>query len=422
MLAAGHVLVLACAALTAVMIVMAFGSVGYWLEGTVAAVGGGLSSAYLVRSAAGRIDTDMLNLGLMYLMFGCAFMAGRSGSRLASILWSSVAGCVAFIFLWWYGKSQLVWMGLVSLAWVLVILRRDPVSIVAGIGCFLLISGVDFFDPLDTVYVQNTLDFGNFIYPNTLDTVSEVRTLSILAVLKYAAGTVEMGFVCLAGLALWAWRHPVVAVAYSPLIGFALLNFIIGNRAVFYSAPIMWFGAAFLVTSAGRYVFCELAVDTHRKHLQQVTVAGLGALSLIVAWVNSPTDYLPRPSFSKQVIAGFSSLRDEDSETNAVVASWWDYDYTSIFFSGLPTVTEPGRQTSPKTYFMAKALLHPDQRATLGILHILPVTQVTKWEQTSAAALFRSLGAARTDAPDIFCRHVPDSRLDVLNLADRLGY
>ena len=83
------------------------------------------------------------------------------------------------------------------------ILRRDPVSIVAGIGCFLLISGVDFFDPLDTVYVQNTLDFGNFIYPNTLDTVSEVRTLSILAVLKYAAGTVEMGFVCLAGLALW---------------------------------------------------------------------------------------------------------------------------------------------------------------------------------------------------------------------------
>ena len=38
-----------------------------------------------------------------------------------------------------------------------------------------------------------------------------------------------------------------------PLAAFALLNFVVGNRAVFYSAPILWFGAAFLVTSATRF-------------------------------------------------------------------------------------------------------------------------------------------------------------------------
>ena len=51
-----------------------------------------------------------------------------------------------------------------------------------------------------------------------------------------------MGLVCLVGLGLWAARHPVMAFAYGPLAAFALLNFVIGNRAVFYSAPILWFG------------------------------------------------------------------------------------------------------------------------------------------------------------------------------------
>ena len=63
LLAAGHRLIPISAAITALMIIFAFGTMGYWLEGSVAAAGGGLSLAFLQRSGAGRIDTDQLNLG-----------------------------------------------------------------------------------------------------------------------------------------------------------------------------------------------------------------------------------------------------------------------------------------------------------------------------------------------------------------------
>ena len=45
LLTAGHTILLVSAGLTALMITLAFGATGYWLEGAVAAIGGGLSSA-----------------------------------------------------------------------------------------------------------------------------------------------------------------------------------------------------------------------------------------------------------------------------------------------------------------------------------------------------------------------------------------
>ena len=69
------------------MITICFGAAGYWAEGAVAAIGGGLSSAYLVRSSIGRIDTDQLNLGFMYLIFGLVIFAGRAKSKATAVGW-----------------------------------------------------------------------------------------------------------------------------------------------------------------------------------------------------------------------------------------------------------------------------------------------------------------------------------------------
>ena len=72
----GNMGLLLSSALTAIAIAICFGASGYWAHGAVAGVGGGLSAAYLVRSSIGRIDTDQLNLGLMYLMIGLVVFAG----------------------------------------------------------------------------------------------------------------------------------------------------------------------------------------------------------------------------------------------------------------------------------------------------------------------------------------------------------
>ena len=60
------------------MITVCFGAAGYWAEGAIAGLGGGLSEAYIPRSSIGRIDTDQMNLGFMYLMFGLVMIAGRA--------------------------------------------------------------------------------------------------------------------------------------------------------------------------------------------------------------------------------------------------------------------------------------------------------------------------------------------------------
>ena len=70
LVAAGNKLLIFTAALTVLAISICFGAAGYWISGAIAGLGGGLNAAYLVRSSIGRIDTDQLNLGFLYLIFG----------------------------------------------------------------------------------------------------------------------------------------------------------------------------------------------------------------------------------------------------------------------------------------------------------------------------------------------------------------
>ena len=132
LIASGNRAILLSAALTAVMIIICFGAAGYWMEGSVAAIGGGLSLAYLTRSSIGRIDTDQLNLGFMYLMFGLVVFAGRASSRFRCLIWCGIAGITAHLFMWWYGKPELIFMAAMALAWMLLCLQKNLVTAVTG--------------------------------------------------------------------------------------------------------------------------------------------------------------------------------------------------------------------------------------------------------------------------------------------------
>ena len=88
-----------------------------------------------------------------------------------------------------------------------------------------------------------------------------------------------MGLVGLTGLALFTFRHPILALVYGPLVGFGLLNFLVGNRAIFYAAPILWFGVAFLLTTLGRYIAASLSRKGHDIRLDH-TAAIIGAVSV----------------------------------------------------------------------------------------------------------------------------------------------
>ena len=101
LLQVGNQIVLICAGITSLLIIITFSATGYGLPGVVAAVGSGLSSAYLVRSSAGRVDTDMLNLGLLYITFAAVIRPGVQQLRAAHF-------CGALVPEFWADCSCLV--------------------------------------------------------------------------------------------------------------------------------------------------------------------------------------------------------------------------------------------------------------------------------------------------------------------------
>ena len=404
LLVLANTIIIVTAAATALMIAICFGAAGYWNEGAVAALGGGLNSAYLVRSSIGRIDTDQLNLGFMYLMFGLVVLAGRAKTRIQAIIWSVAAGLCANLFMWWYGKPELIAMAAIALVWLLCCLQRNILTVLAGTTVFLALSDIVFFKPLTSAYLKGVLSEASFIFPNTFQTITEIRQVSLLQVLINASGSVEMGIVCLAGLALFFIRHPIIAIAYGPLVAFGLLNFVIGNRAIFYSAPIMWFGAAFLMTTGARFVAANLSAAGYTTRRDQTATILAASVAMVVAWVNSPTDYVPRPSFPKTVLEGLASLKDSADPDNSVVATWWDYGYASMFFNELPTFHDGGTQTTPSTHFVATAFLDADQARSIGNLKFLS-TKGHKGiaEQTTVAGLKAQFSEAlNAPSPDLY--------------------
>ena len=408
LLTAGHSILLVSAGATALMIMVAFGALGYWLEGTVAALGGGLSSAYLVRSSFGRIDTDQLNLGLMYLMFGLVVMSSRSRNILMIILWCIAAGATARIFMAWYGKPELIWMAMGAYLWLLIFLQRNVRIIALCMLLFYALTPITIPNPFEKFYVLPHILSGKFIFPNVRDTITEVSRLSTEDILVSVAGSVEMGLVCLFGLTLWAVRHPVLAIGYGPLAGFALLNFFIGNRAVFYSAPICWFGAAFLISTAARFI--KESISSHLKATTQTRFANspvsiaAASLSFVIAWVNSPTDYLPRPSFPKPVLEGMLKLDTIATSDKSVVATWWDYGYASIFFNNLHVLHHGGSHRKPTSHLFAYALLSSSQAETKGILQFLASQGTDSLnEYGSKSALLAEFNRpAKGTVPDIY--------------------
>ena len=221
LLRVGNQLVIVCAAITAFLIIATFAATGHGLQGAVAAAGSGLSSAYLVRTSAGRIDTDMLNLGLLYITFGAVIMAGRTTKPFTNLLWCIGAGILARLFLAWYDRSALVWLALAALIMVLVVTRKKPLILAGGAALFIAISGLDFYNPLTSGYLMGTMDVSTFKLPNTLSTITEAKKISPTALMVQATGSLELGLVCLFGLGLWTVRHPVMAAAMSPLLGLA---------------------------------------------------------------------------------------------------------------------------------------------------------------------------------------------------------
>ena len=361
------------ALITAVAVIFAFGITGYWMEASVAAAGGGLSISVYWRTSMGRIDTDQLNIAFMYFMFALVLCAGRAKDIKWGLFFTLIAGLTANIFMSWYGKSELILMALISLIWLLIVITRDWRRVIGFSALFILLSGVEFLNPFNSVYLKTELYTGKFIFNNVISTVTEAIRLDIRESLYRLTGSVFLGVICIIGILIWAVRHPVIAVAYGPLAGFAILNLFIGNRAGMYSAPFFWFGGAYLAVLSVKFVVnhFSLKLGNLTQNVNIISSATVCALLLSFVWMKGPINQVKEPSIPVAIIKAMSEMKSIVGQEEGVMASWWDYGYASMFFNGLPTFTDPGQHQNYINYFIADALLSNNQSQSADTLRFL---------------------------------------------------
>ena len=360
LLETGNNLIPLTAALTAVMIVFAFGAAGYWMPGAIAAAGGALSFSYLTRSGAGRIDTDQLNLGFFYLMTGLVVFAAKTRSFYTSIALSGLAGAMFWIFDWWYSKPAFGWAFFVGLIWLSFVSSRNIKRVIIQALLFLAASGLavqGFGISSDSAYLIDSFNYNGLVFPNTFDTITELKKVDFTEILSRISGSVWLGGLSVVGLAFWGLRHPALAIVFGPAAAFALLNFFVGNRAIFYSAPMLWFGFGWMLLTAAKIVSEKLKKDQFRN--AAVLLSALAGF--VVVWFSSPTTYVQGPTFDKRVVKAFADIEQVTTSDKAVIATWWDYGYMSMFMNQMPTLHDGGAQLTPSTYFVAKSLISSSQ-------------------------------------------------------------
>lgn len=370
LLIAGNGLIPITAMLTTLMIILSFGAAGYWLEGSIAAAGGGLSMAYLPRSGAGRIDTDQLNLGFFYLITGLVIWAARAKSQRASLVLAALAGAVFWLFDWWYSKPFFGWAAFIGFVWLSFVCRRSIKLLALQSFLFLSLSGLLFMGlgiSNESTYLADALRYDGLIFPNTLDTITEVSHLTVDEILTRVSGSSWLGILSVLGLGLWAARHPALAIVFGPAAAFALLNFIIGNRAIFYSAPMVWFGFGWLLLSSARYLETKISF-LHLRPAASLVAVSIGFISV---WFVSPTNYVQSPTFDKSTVRHFQKLDTILPKTDIALVSWWDYGYMSMFMNGRPTLHDGGSSSTPTTHLIANNLIQKSQKQAALELAIL---------------------------------------------------
>ncbi len=381
------------AAFTAICIVLAFGAAGFWAVGAVAAIGGSLSMSYLVRSSAGRIDTDQLNLGFFYLVTALVIWAAKIRPIGLAIGVVIIAGLTNNLYSWWWSKDILSWGFLGGLVWLSFAIHGDWRRTAGLAALFIVTSGTFWSGGGVSVsgFVGDGANIGDLILPNTYSTITELAKIPIGEVLYSLTGDVWIGIIALIGLAAWAFVHPVIAIVFLPALMLAVLNTVFGNRVIFFSAPLFWFGVGWVILTSGRFLADKFLAGANnadtlsdKSQKVQVLASAIGIIiGLSIAYLSSGNPitrpYVPQTSFSVPVVDGFKRVGDYAAEQAAsgqskkdpVIATWWDYGYAATLFSNAATLHDGGSQRGLPTHMFARALLSGSQYETARIIKFM---------------------------------------------------
>ena len=130
---------------------------------------------------------------------------------------SVIAGCGMWIFRWWYDQGLSGLDGSRGLIWLSFVCHRQIGRTLLLAAIFIMVSGVWLSGfGVSSPYLVDRLNYGDFIFPNTFDTITEISAIPFQTILERISGDVWLALLSLAGLGLWGLRHPVLMVVFGP--------------------------------------------------------------------------------------------------------------------------------------------------------------------------------------------------------------
>ncbi|MGC6485582.1 MAG: hypothetical protein ACON4P_07920, partial [Candidatus Puniceispirillales bacterium] len=348
-LTAGHAMIAVSAFLTVVAIGVMFWVAGYPVEGALAGLGLGMSSAYLVRTSVGRIDTDQMIVAFLALALALVLQTAREKNLARMLGYTLITALIADINLWWQESAVYIVL-LPFLLFISILIQQQNLKrALLAPAVFVLATNPLTFLTNITDLMTAVLDkffainFGAeapasemvLIFPDTFRTITELSRLDLMATLNTMTGNPTIGIIGLCGFLLWVLVQPSRGLVFLPFVMLGVLAVLGGVRYAFFGAPFVWFGVAWLIMTGGRLALSLPVFSKSMSVLSRDFVSlGLGAVMVIgaAAWMN--TDYIPRPTFNKEVTKTFQSVGEIAGDEGGIIATWWDYGYYAHFHSG----------------------------------------------------------------------------------------
>ena len=388
---AGNKLVFISIILTTLSVFFLFFALGRPFEGIVASTGAGLSTLYFIRSGIGYFDTDILNLFFMYLLFALVYLASRKQTWIKNIIFVILAGLVGKLFFIWYSKPELIFLSLVSLLFFSIFITRDLKKTCLNAIIFILLTDPEIYlnslnilikNPYLSAYMASnvqSLDLVNTTvlnFNNIFEYIAEQQKIAAIDLLR-VEGSLLIGLVCFFGLAMWGVANPVIFIGFAPLSLFFLLSIILGQRALFYSVPFMWFGFGYFINFITNKMISFRNLEIN-KNLIYILTSFFLIIFIIIATKSYPKK-ATLPSFDIHTHKAMMKMSDVIKDKNkSVLVSEWSYGYQSLLYNDIPILIHPGMPTSPRHYFISRAFTSLDLEETSKILNYVAKGNIEK--------------------------------------------
>ncbi len=216
---------------------------------------------------------------------------------------------------------------------------------IIGLSLFLDLSSI-YSRVLDYANIGNIVTIGEYKVTNVLSTVAEVQQRGIFAIYDNFIGVKYYVIVATLGYFLLVYKHREF-IFLLPLLILGYMSFKIGIRFTMYSSFVLAFGFVYIL-----YLFKNSII------LYIGVVVAIAIMFYNILGINS---YIKPKYFLNDELKAFQNIKINQ---NDIVISWWDYGWPLWYYMGnRNTYIDNGLNNQGGTIFVSKMLLSTPKEA-----------------------------------------------------------